>query len=369
MRREALLAAAFVVMSFNSLYQYSWNALEPLIAAGLRAPFIKVQLAFTLFAVASTLSQVVTGPIADKRGPRPIAVPAAALSALGFLGTWASRSLVEFYAFWTIGSTGEGILYGVASNVAVKWFPDRRGLATGLVSLGFGLGSSIADPLIMTYSSLGEVTLTIGIIELVALMSISAVLSYPQGRLKGAGTLTVIRSPRWWALYTSFAFALVPLVSYSSSMSELSYAGYGLEAAAISLFPLASGLGRPVLGSVSDRLGRVKTTLLALLADAAASAVAGLLRGPGALVGVVLVGLFGGALIPLYFAIVADLYGERMSTSNTAVLYTGKSLSGLLGGVALALMLSYVGRGAALIYVSTSPAIAAALLAVVGAEG
>ena len=330
LRRESLLAAAFVIMAFNSLYQYSWNAFAPLISSGLDEPMARVELAFVVFVVVSTLVQLATGPIADVRGPRAVAVPASLLSAVGFLGASASSGLREFIAFWAVGSAGEGALYGVASNVAVKWFPDRRGLATGLVSLGYGIGSAIANPIIGVAHGFRSPATIIGEVELVVLVALSVTLKYPSGQ-RGVGLRAVALSWRWWLLYASFTLALVPLVAYSGSLAELSGVRGRWLYVSLAAFPLASGLGRPLLGALSDRLGRTRTAAAALLGSLVAVSLS-YMGGPLGLLGVILVGLYGGALIPLYFAIVGDLYGERMSTSNTALIYTGKALTGLIAG-------------------------------------
>ncbi len=331
MRRDWLLAAAFVVMAFNSLYQYAWNSLEPLVSAGLSQPFARVEVAFVVFVVVSTLVQLLTGPVADRRGPRAVALPASALSALGFLGASLSHDIGQFVAFWALGSAGEGALYGVASNVAVKWFPDRRGLATGLVSLGYGLGSAVANPLIGEARGFRAPMMDIGLAELLVLTALSLTLRYPSGQ-RGVSLRSAALTWRWWALYASFILALVPLVAYSGALSRLTGLGGPLLYAAVSAFPLASGLGRPLLGALSDRLGRARTVTLALSLGALASVIS-YMGGVLGLSGTVIVGLTGGALIPLYFALVGDVYGEKESTSNTAAIYTGKALSGLLAGL------------------------------------
>ncbi len=361
MRREELLAISFVIMSFNSLYQYSWNVLSPLISEGLHATDVEVGVAFTIFAIVSTVSQLVVSPIVDSRGPRLIGTLASVASAAGFLGGFASRSIEEFYAWWAIGSAGEGILYGIASNVAVKWFPDRRGLATGLVSLGFGFGASVANPFIEAARSFRDVSLGIGLGELVVLTALSSQLRYP-GNLKGVSVSKAARTGSWWLLYASFVLALVPLVSFSSFMRGLSGLEGYLFLIAASAFPLASGLGRPVLGAVSDSIGRPLTILASLATSIAASAMA--FYGPGLvkIVGVILVGFSGGALIPLFFSVVGDLYGEAYSTSNNAAIYTGKAISGVLGGAVLAVLLSNNASQAHALLLA-SPAAAAILVA------
>ncbi|MGC8613147.1 MAG: MFS transporter [Conexivisphaera sp.] len=361
MRKEFLLAAGFTIMAFNSIYQYSWNAMEPLISRGLSAGFQEVQVAFTMFVVASTAFQLVGGAVADHVGPRGISIAAAVMSAAGFLGTSASLSVPEFYAFWALGSAGEGILYGIASNVALKWFGGRRGAAVGLVSLGFGVGGALANPFIVSVGDFRRAALTIGLIEIVALPALAATISYPRG-LRGARTTEVVRDSSWWLIYASYVLAAVPLLAFSSSLTAMARTTgvEGLElTAAISAFPLASGAGRPLLGVISDRMGTIRLLMISAIMMALGSAMI-----PVGLVleGSLLVGLFGGALVPLYFSAVSEIYGGAYSTTNTAVLYTGKAVAGVLGGSIFAIVLEH-GLPAASAFLVASALAAAALLA------
>ncbi|MGC9116991.1 MAG: MFS transporter [Conexivisphaera sp.] len=354
------MVSGFIIMAFNSIYQYSWNALGPLISRGMSAGFQEVQAAFTIFVVASTVFQLMGGALADRRGPRGISIAASLMSAAGFLGTSASSNMLEFYAFWTIGSAGEGILYGVASNLALKWFQDKRGIAVGLVSLGFGAGGALANPFILAIGDFRKSTLAIGLIEVIVLPALAATISYPSG-LRGRRTMEVVRDPSWWIIYASYVLAAVPLLAFSSSLTamarEVGVSGIELTAA-LSAFPLASGVGRPLLGLISDRVGSLRL----LLASAVAMAIGSALLPVGlVLEGSLIIGIFGGALVPLYFSAVSEVYGEAYSTANTAVLYTGKAAAGILGGSVFAVVLSH-GLGAASAFLVASAVGAAALL-------
>ncbi|MGC8556113.1 MAG: MFS transporter [Conexivisphaera sp.] len=360
MRRGLVVVSGFIIMAFNSIYQYSWNALGPLISRGMSAGFQEVQAAFTIFVVASTIFQLMGGALADRRGPRGISIAASLMSAAGFLGTSASSNMLEFYAFWTIGSAGEGILYGVASNLALKWFQDKRGIAVGLVSLGFGAGGALANPFILAIGDFRKSTLAIGLIEVIVLPALAATISYPSG-LRGRRTMEVVRDPSWWIIYASYVLAAVPLLAFSSSLTamarEVGVSGIELTAA-LSAFPLASGVGRPLLGLISDRVGSLRL----LLASAVAMAIGSALVPVGlVLEGSLIIGIFGGALVPLYFSAVSEVYGEAYSTANTAVLYTGKAAAGILGGSVFAVVLSH-GLGAASAFLVASAVGAAALL-------
>lgn len=83
-RRQRFIVIGLITMLFNSLYQYSWNALEPLFRVGFDVSLVEVEVAFTLFTIFSTGFQTVGGHFADRDGPRKVGVISAILAAAGF---------------------------------------------------------------------------------------------------------------------------------------------------------------------------------------------------------------------------------------------------------------------------------------------
>ncbi|BFI74953.1 OFA family MFS transporter [Sulfurisphaera ohwakuensis] len=335
MGRGKYLAIGFVVMCFNSLYQYSWNALEPLLKEGFNVSLVQIALGFTLFSIFSSGFQPIGGHFADKSGPRKIGIISAILSAIGFLGTYFSPNIYFFYLAWSLGSIGEGILYGIAANLAMKWFRDRMGFATGIVSMGFGLGSAIANPFIALAGNYRIVTLTIGLTEVILLPLLLYFSEYPQN-LAGQAPKQVILSLKFWLIYISFVGAVTPLTVMSS---ELPVLGKNLPQeeliALISILPLLSGGLRPLFGFIADRLGIVKTTLLLNVIITIGASFLLLNQLP---VSVVLIGFAGGSMITLYFNVAGEIFGTRFSTINSGILYTGKALGGALGSVIFAII-------------------------------
>jgi MFS family permease len=331
------LVIGFVLMCFNSLYQYSWNALEPLLKSGFDVSLVEISLGFSLFSLFSSGFQPLGGHFADKEGPRRIGVISSLLSAMGFLGTYLSSNVYAFYVFWSIGSIGEGILYGIAANLAMKWFKDRMGFATGMVSMGFGLGSAIANPFISMVGNYKLVTLAIGLTELMLLPILLLKAEYPTitvGRPPGQ----VILTAKFWLIYLSFVGAVVPLTVISSQLSVIGKAlPPEVLVALISIFPLLSGGLRPFFGYVADRVGIVRSTILlnSLLAVGAL-----LLFFNQIAVSTILVGFAGGSMITLYFNVSGEIFGTRFSTVNSGILYTGKALGGILGSTVFAFLYS-----------------------------
>ncbi|CAC11343.1 conserved hypothetical membrane protein [Thermoplasma acidophilum] len=337
--KRGYLVIALVVMSMNSLYQYSWNVLEPMISIDLHTSTVYVEVAFTLFTVFSTTFQGVGGYFADRDGPARIGMISAILSAFGFLGGSFVHSIYEFYAVWSIGSIGEGILYGIATNLAVKWYSNIRGFAVGIVSLGFGLGSSVANVFLVHATGFRAPMLIIGLMEIVLMPILMYLTRYPGTSLTGERPRRNLSSPVFWILYASFVFGSVPLLVISSSFGYIGRHLPALEfSLLVSIFPLMSGISRPMIGWLSDRIGRSASVMMIDVFIIAGSA---FLVARQYIPAIVIIGFFGGSMISLYFSYIGDVFGTRFSTANNGVFYTGKSISGFIGSTIFALLFAY----------------------------
>lgn len=317
------------MMCFNSFYQYSWNVFAPQLNLQYGLSLIEIESMFSAYVVFSTFAQLLGGYLADIRGPRLVGFISSVMSSAGFLGLFAFKSYLPLVAFWSLGSSGEGMLYGIAINSGVKWFESGRGQATGIISMGFGLGGAVLNPLFFFVDNLRAVAGVLFVIEVIALPLMVSKISYPVSR-RGLQPGKVIRSAKWWLLYISFSFATVPLLSVSSTLFKLT--GGIAFLMSLALFPLFSAIGRPLLGRISDKFSR--TSIIAIILA---------LQGLAAVLGVynvflipeIMIGLFGGSLVTLYFSLVGDIFGTKFSTTNNALLYTGKALGGVLGSLIL----------------------------------
>jgi len=324
-RKSVFVVVGLSFMLYNSLYQYSWNAVYPLLLH--RFDTQELSLIFSTFVVVSSLAQVVMGVVADYLSVRLTALFSAIAASLGWLLSSFVTDLYTFMGVWALGSFGEGSLYGVAINLVGKWFPERRGFYIGLVSLGFGLGGFIANPWILSQRSYSFVALVLGLVGLLTVVPLSTLVRYPIG-LTGRTPLKTVSDLGFWLIYSAFVISTLPLLLLSSSLYLLVKGTY-VESLAITLFPLASGLARPLFGRISDSLGRPKSLIIAMVMEALG--VLTFLEGPELkLLGTIIIGVSGGALLTLFLTLVTDFFGARYSTSNTAMLYTGKALTGVV---------------------------------------
>ena len=152
--RWVLVAVAALAMGLAGTYQFLWSTLRDPLSLRLGTTETSLGLVFTVYVVTQTLSQFPAGWIRDRYGPRVPMLGGAALLGAGFAGTALFESVPAVVASWGVGGVGVGIAYTVAVNTPVKWFTDRRGLATGLVTMSFGGGSFLLIPVVR--SRVGE---------------------------------------------------------------------------------------------------------------------------------------------------------------------------------------------------------------------
>ncbi len=353
--RRSLIFVALVVMMVISIYQYSWSLFAYALARELTWDLATIGLTFTVFNYASTLIQPFSGYMGDSLGPRKVALAAALLAGLGFILSSLSSSPGELYFFYGLGSLGVGILYGISTASAVKWFPDKRGFATGLVVFGFGAGTAIFNALIqwaLDAKGFRSTFIYIGIFMLVILIPASLFYKHPPKDWTAARILpnkkarpenpdyppmAMLRTYQWFFIYFSFAFTVSIVLLFAAQMKMVAKEFHLPQAyfdALLVIFPLGNGLSRIIAGVVSDRIGREKTMMI--FYSSLGIAILLLVQfGENPLLFVTIVflaALLGGSPFVLYPVTIGDYYGPRYSTSNYGITYTAKTWAGLISG-------------------------------------
>jgi MFS transporter, OFA family, oxalate/formate antiporter len=342
------------VMMVVSIYQYSWSLFAFSITKEMGWDLATVSFTFTIFNVATFL-QPFTGMIADIRGPRGIALFGAILVGLGMiLCSWVT-SPWQLHLFYGIGGVGVGVFYGIAVATVIKWFPDRRGFATGMVAFGFGAGTALFNWTIQSFIEANGFRLTfqyLGVFMLAVLIPPALAYKYPPSQwkppsrigAKKAGKLPLdfrpiemLRTHQWYLIYFCFSFTIAIVLLFAAQMKMLAKE-YHLPKSYFDLllviFPIGNGLSRIVSGSVSDKLGREKTMMI-FFGSLGFSIIALVQFGGHPVAFVVMVfmaALLGGSPFALYPATIGDYYGSKYSTVNYGVTYTAKAWAGLISG-------------------------------------
>ncbi|MBW1800914.1 MAG: OFA family MFS transporter [Deltaproteobacteria bacterium] len=352
--RWFIIVASFIVMMVISIYQYSWFLFAYTIQNQLHWDLAQVGLTFTIFAYAATFVQPFSGYIADSYGPKIVSILASILVGIGFILASFASSPLELYLYYGLGGLGVGVLYGVSTACAVKWFPDKRGFATGLVVFGFGAGTAIFNLFIQSLlvtRGLQTTFLSLGVFILVLLIPLSLLYKYPDGDwvssfgpLKKKTGIPVDRKPlemlsthQWFLIYFSFTITVSIVLMFGAQMKmlarEFNIPAHYFKALLI-IFPLGNGLSRVLAGSISDRVGREKTMVI-FYALLGISILCFSFLGHIPILFIIIVfiaALLGGAPFALYPATIGDYYGTKYSTTNYGITYTAKAWAGLISG-------------------------------------
>ena len=354
------LSAAVGAMMLTSIYQYSWFLFSFEIQKNWGWSLASLGLIYSIFHYTSTLVMPFSGLVADTYGPRLVALGASLLVGAGFILCALFPHLWAFQLFFGLGGIGCGVLYGVSIATAIKWFEDRRGLASGLVALGFGGGTAVFNLIIVRMLDtlgLNATLLYLGILMMALLLPLSLVYRYPSaprsrptihGATGGATAakpsetrdyrpIQMLGTHQWYLIYFSFSVTISLVLLFGAQMKLLARE-YDLPAPYFSLllvcFPLANGVSRVLAGVISDRLGRSVTmvTFYSLL-GLSILALLQFGRDPVIFVSlVILASLLGGAPFALYPAAIGDFYGSRYATTNYGITYTAKAWAGLISG-------------------------------------
>src|SRR5215813_5366128 len=137
------LVIGIVCMAMIANLQYGWTLFVNPIADKTGWTKAAIQVGFTIFVLTETWLVPVEGYLVDRFGPRPVVLVGGILCGIGWVMNAFATSLVVLYVAAAVSGIGAGAVYGTCVGNALKWFPDRRGLAAGLTAAGFGAGSAL----------------------------------------------------------------------------------------------------------------------------------------------------------------------------------------------------------------------------------
>jgi MFS transporter, OFA family, oxalate/formate antiporter len=354
-----------------------------------------IQVAFTIFVLTETWLVPFEGYLIDKFGPRVMICGSGALVAIAWVINSVADSLFLLYVGAAIGGIGAGVIYGGSVGNALKWFPDRRGLAAGLTAAGFGAGSALTIiPIASMIQTSGyqSTFLWFGLIQGIIVMIVALLMRAPeagevsapaapavQQTRRDSGPAEVLKSPPFWVMYAMFVMVgagglmaiaqLAPIATdYKIAGIPVSILGLTLPALtfALTIDRVLNGICRPFFGWVSDHIGRENTMFIAFLLEGI-GIYALLYFANNPVLFVVLSGVVffaWGEIYSLFPATCTDIYGRKFATTNYGMLYTAKGTASLLVPLANVLT-SATGSWHAVFYVAAILNIVAAVMALV----
>jgi len=399
---QLILGIVCMVMIAN--LQYGWTLFVLPIDQANHWGRPAIQVAFTVFVICETWLLPIEGYVIDRIGPKLTVMAGGVFIGASWVLNGLAASLTVLYIAAALGGIGAGFIYGATVGNALKWFPDRRGLAAGLTAAGFGAGSAVTViPISNMIASAGYQTtfITFGLIQGCMVLLVGLLLAAPPGSghahtvAISAGGMNaalpsrlhdlthdytpgeVAKQPVFWVMYlmfvlvgaggliataqlsviaTDFGVAKTPVTLFFMTMPALTFA--------LSIDRVLNGLTRPFFGWVSDQIGRENTMFIAFLLEGLGIlALIAMAHDP--IMFVLLTGMVffaWGEIYSLFPATCGDTFGRKYATTNYGLLYTAKGTAALMVPLG-SLLREITGDWLSVLYACAAVNIIAAVLA------
>jgi OFA family oxalate/formate antiporter-like MFS transporter len=370
--------------------QYAWTLFaQPMVKAHAQQHWTlsDVSWGFGVFIAVGTWAMPFLASFIDKTGPRPLMALSGVLCAVGWGSLGHVHSLPEFYALYGLAGIGVACVYACGVSMAVKWFPDRRGTASGIITAGYGMGAAAFNPLfdrLIRTIGYSDTFMWTGITHGALILLAGVVLVNPPANYKVAmaavkpkvrrhdlefSSWEMLGTPQFYFLFIAMLSIGIGGLMVTAQLRPVATdfkIGAAAFTVALILTPLANGSSRILWGWISDYLGRERTMFTAFLLQAIFLVAATTLGRTGDVMFVtlmVLVFLTWGELYVLFPAVLGDLYGSRNSAQNYSFLYSAKGFASLLGSGIAATLFEKTGTWNYAFYGSAALALVSAMMA------
>jgi len=349
------LVAGIVCMMMIANLQYGWTVFVNPLHNAMGWSKAAIQVSFTIFVLLETWLVPFEAALVDRFGPRRMVVAGGIFAALGWVINSFAGSLEVLYLGAIFAGIGAGIVYGTCIGNALKWFAGNRGLAAGLTAMGFGIGEALTViPLAHMVKTVGpaQTFLVFGLLQgAVVLIAAMFLVTPPAVAVQAVKKIKVLqgthdytpaetlRSPVFWVMYVMFtlvasgglmAVAQLGPIAKDFGISNIPVTLLGITQAALvfalSINGLFNGITRPILGWVSDNIGRELTMAIAFLLEGL-GIFALMTFGHNPVAFVLLSGLVffaWGEIFSIFPSTTRDHFGQKYATTNYGMLYTAK---------------------------------------------
>ncbi len=362
-RRRWLYLALFCLINLFAGSYYAWSVLAVAIAqrltlvTGVSVAPSGLAVVFSIASAVNPVAMIAGGWVNDRYGPKFVIAAGGLMIGAGLAAASVATSIVQLaIVYGVVFGLGVGLTYVSTISNAIKFFPDRRGLAGGLVTMAYGFSSMIVPPVAgWLISDFGiEVCLQSIAGAAAAVLVIAGLLTQkPSDRLAAdlglpaaSGTddtlnlnwHEMLATRVFWPMLLFFIAGSTGAMMLFSCAASMAQNAVGLSAAAaalaVSALALSNTAGRFAAGTVSDLIGRVPTLFLSLTLAAVGFALL-LMTTPGDrmlfFAGLSLVGLCYGGYVGIYPGFTVEQFGPKHNSVNYGIMAAGFSSGGILG--------------------------------------
>ncbi len=352
------LALGVICMMAISSPQYVWALFTKPIMGQLGVSLTELQITFSILIVLQTFFSPFQGYLVDKFGPRLLLSIGTVLTGLSWVLSANVATVSDLYlTYGVLGGLGTGIVYVGVVGLMVRWFPQNRGFAVGMVAAGYGIGALLTTfPISNSLAESGlQGTLTffgyiIGAVGLLAAQGIRVphadrvqTAGQIEAAAAGVSPMAMLKTPIFWLLFlmmsmmsTSGLMVISQMGAFAKDFGVTGAMVFGMAALplALSIDRITNGLTRPLFGWVSDRIGREYTMTIAFGLEAVAMFVWVMTRSDP-LIFVLMSGVvfFGwGEIFSLFPSTLTDTFGQKHATTNYGFLYMAQGVGSIIGG-------------------------------------
>lgn len=336
---------------------YAWSVFQPRLIEMFGYTTTGASLAFTLSLGLVPFAMIIAGKVQAKVGVRLTILIGGLIFGTGFsLAGFSTENIITLYlTYGTLGGIGIGLVYGSTVPNSVKWFPDKRGLAGGIIAGGFGGGAVIFAPLFRSaVESLGLLeTFTYSGMAFAAIIVVASLfISAPPEDFipagwsppeSGTGSAIInlnvagmLKTHRFYVLFVIYTLACVTGLMIIAHAGHIAEARIGvtpaLAATSVVLLGVANTAGRLFWGAVSDKIGRYQALVLMYAMTAIMLVVLTLATGYALFViSVMGIGLCFGGFLGVFPSITAENFGTANLGMNYGVLFIAFGIAAFVG--------------------------------------
>lgn len=389
LRLQVLLGG--ILCQFCAGMLYSWSLYVTPLVETHSWDKSAIGLTFSIATLLIPIVMIFAGKLMPKLGPTKTALIGAGLLSLGLVVSSFATSLPMLYiGYGLLGGAGVGFIYGVPIATCVKWFPDKKGMISGLAVAGFGLGSVIFAPICTTLIAnfgpsraflIQAAVTVVGVLIGAPLMKTAPDGFVPEGwtppvtQVQSQGkdytSSEMLRQKTYWFLLVMYLFAnlagLFTIGNASPISQEIANLTLVEAGVIVSVLSIANTLGRFVGGMASDKFGAARVVTVIYIANAALFMTLKLMTSFGLIAfAIASLAVCFGAMMGAYPSLVLDCFGAKHMGTNYAFVFLAYGIGGLLSSFVASTSLSMGSYDLAFVVIGVSCVVGVAMSLMLG---